>query len=49
MVRITMQNGKTIDIELDATAAPITCENFLKLVNQGLLRREPSTASSPAL
>lgn len=35
MVRITMQNGKTIDIELDATAAPITCENFLKLVNQG--------------
>lgn len=30
-----MQNGKTIDIELDATAAPITCENFLKLVNQG--------------
>ena len=35
MVRITMQNGKTIDSELDATAAPITCENFLKLVNQG--------------
>ena len=35
MVRITMQNGKTIDIELDATAAPITCESFLKLVNQG--------------
>ena len=35
MVRITMQNGKTIDIELDPTAAPITCENFLKLVNQG--------------
>ena len=35
MVRITMQNGKTTDIELDATAAPITCENFLKLVNQG--------------
>ena len=35
MIRITMQNGKTIDIELDPTAAPITCENFLKLVNQG--------------
>ena len=35
MIRITMQNGKTIDIELDLTAAPITCENFLKLVNQG--------------
>ena len=35
MIRITMQNGKTIDIELDATAAPITCENFEKLVKQG--------------
>ena len=35
MVRITMQNGKTIDIELDPKAAPLTCENFLKLVNQG--------------
>lgn len=35
MVRITMQNGKTIDIELDQSAAPITCENFLKLVNDG--------------
>ena len=28
MIRITMQNGKTIDIELDHSAAPITCENF---------------------
>ena len=35
MVRITMQNGKTIDIELDPKAAPITCENFEKLVKQG--------------
>ena len=35
MIRITMQNGKTIDIELDPTAAPITCENFEKLVKQG--------------
>ena len=35
MIRITMQNGKTIDIELDASAAPITCENFEKLVKQG--------------
>ena len=35
MIRITMQNGKTIDIELDATAAPITCENFEQLVKQG--------------
>ena len=25
MIRITMQNGKTIDIELDHSAAPITC------------------------
>ena len=24
MIRITMQNGKTIDIELDYSAAPIT-------------------------
>ena len=29
------QNGKTIDIELDPKAAPITCENFEKLVKQG--------------
>ncbi|MDD4850074.1 MAG: peptidylprolyl isomerase [Gemmiger sp.] len=35
MVRITMENGKTIDLELDEKAAPITCANFLKLVNQG--------------
>jgi peptidyl-prolyl cis-trans isomerase B (cyclophilin B) len=33
MIRITMQNGKTIDIELDEKAAPITCANFLKLVS----------------
>ena len=35
MIRITMHNGKTIDIELDHAAAPITCENFEKLVGQG--------------
>ena len=35
MIRITMQNGKTIDTELDHAAAPITCENFEKLVKQG--------------
>ena len=35
MIRITMQNGKTIDIELDHAAAPITCENFEKLVKHG--------------
>ena len=39
MIRITMQNGKTIDIELDHSAAPITCENFEKLVKDGLLQR----------
>lgn len=35
MIRITMQNGKTIDIELDPESAPITCENFENLVKQG--------------
>ena len=30
-----MDNGETIDLELDAGAAPITVENFLKLVNDG--------------
>ena len=33
MVRITMKDGGVIDIELDEKAAPITVENFLKLVN----------------
>ncbi len=35
MVRITMENGGVIDLELDAAAAPLTVENFLKLVNEG--------------
>ena len=35
MVRITMQDGGVIDLELDAQAAPITVENFLKLVGDG--------------
>ena len=35
MIRITMQNGKTIDIELNHDTAPITCKNFEKLVSQG--------------
>ena len=35
MIRITMENGHTIDLELDAQAAPITVENFLKLVKDG--------------
>ena len=35
MVRITMEDGGVIDIELDKKAAPLTCENFEKLVKQG--------------
>ena len=30
-----MEDGGIIDIQLDESAAPITCENFKKLVNQG--------------
>ena len=30
-----MENGKEIEIELDPTAAPITCKNFEKLVGEG--------------
>ena len=32
MIRITMKDGSVIDIELDKKAAPITVENFEKLV-----------------
>jgi len=35
MVIIEMENGKQIKIELDPTAAPISCENFEKLVGEG--------------
>ena len=35
MVRITMEDGGVIDIELNEEAAPLTCENFKKLVGQG--------------
>lgn len=35
MVEITMENGGTIKLELDASAAPITVENFEKLVREG--------------
>ena len=35
MVRITMEDGGIIDIELNEEAAPLTCENFKKLVGQG--------------
>jgi peptidyl-prolyl cis-trans isomerase B (cyclophilin B) len=34
-VRITMEDGGTIDIRLDCEAAPITVENFLGLVKKG--------------
>ena len=35
MVRITMEDGGVIEIQLDEQAAPITCENFEKLVKDG--------------
>lgn len=35
MVIIEMENGKKIKLELYPDIAPITCENFEKLVNQG--------------
>lgn len=35
IIEITMDSGKSIRLELDAAAAPITVENFLKLVKQG--------------
>ena len=35
MVVIEMQDGGKIELELDASAAPITVENFEKLVRQG--------------
>ena len=35
MIVFEMENGKKIKVELDPTAAPITCENFEKLVREG--------------
>ncbi|MBQ2840372.1 MAG: peptidylprolyl isomerase [Oscillospiraceae bacterium] len=35
MIVIEMENGKKIKLELDKSAAPITCENFEKLVQDG--------------
>ncbi len=32
---ITMTTGKTMTVELDASAAPITVDNFVKLVKDG--------------
>lgn len=34
-VKITMENGKTITIELNETVAPLTVKNFVKLVKEG--------------
>ena len=33
MIVIEMENGKKIELELYPEIAPITCENFIKLVN----------------
>ena len=35
MVTIEMENGKTMTLELDATAAPETVKNFERLVSEG--------------
>ena len=35
MVKIELENGKIIKIELDETAAPLTVANFKKLVGRG--------------
>ena len=35
MIRITMENSKTIELALDEKAAPKTVENFVKLVKSG--------------
>ncbi|MEG1778797.1 MAG: peptidylprolyl isomerase [Oscillospiraceae bacterium] len=35
MITIEMENGKQIKVKLDKENAPITCENFIKLVNEG--------------
>ncbi len=35
MIVLEMSDGKKIKIELDPAAAPITCENFTKLVSEG--------------
>ena len=35
MIEITMENGRVIRLELDASAAPLTVANFEKLVREG--------------
>ena len=49
MVRITMEDGGIIDIELNEEVAPITCENFKKLVSEGFYNGLTFHVSSPAL
>ncbi len=34
-IKVTMENGESFIIELCPEQAPITCENFLKLVKSG--------------
>lgn len=35
MIILELENGKKIEIELDEQNAPITCANFVELVNKG--------------
>ena len=35
MIQITMENGKQIKLKLRPDCAPVSCENFEKLVKQG--------------
>ncbi|MDY4788369.1 MAG: peptidylprolyl isomerase [Bacilli bacterium] len=35
MIILELENGKKIEIELDEQNAPITCANFIELVNKG--------------
>jgi peptidyl-prolyl cis-trans isomerase B (cyclophilin B) len=35
VIEITMESGGVIEVELDRAAAPVTVDNFVKLVNEG--------------
>jgi len=35
VIEITMESGGVIEVELDRDAAPVTVDNFVKLVNEG--------------
>ena len=41
MIRITMKDGGVIDLELDKKAAPVTVENFEKLVKDEFYDGDP--------